>query len=587
MSVITNALHVTYQLPIFFVNGIFSHSYSETKDPNDWTVTFQHGAAGLGNLLNQPNLNPQDIPQAANNDLSSTYLNTLANTNSFSRARALTASIDLKTDLNLSENISSSIKFGGMYRHLTRSYDYNTTGTQGFGIQSAQFVDNLIASHFPSLASYMNTAKLPMQPFLDPGYDYGKFLDGSYTMHYPLNFAMLSEMTRFLQDNKALVAQNAPLSYFDDQFNSLTNDYKGYENQSAVYVMATIKIGPQITIIPGIRYQNLKTNYTGNRGVENTASTLGGAYNHYDTTLTVNHGYWLPDMALRYKPFPWFDIRLSYTNTLAYPDYNSIIPSIDVSTVGTIAYNNYNLVPSRSTNYDAYFSFYDNSIGLFTIGGFLKYIDDLIYPYSFYVNGTEALKYFPPNLATATPSGTYQIYTYVNDANRATDYGLELDWQTHFWYLPHPFDGLVLNINFTHVFSKEKYPYVNLVRVGRVRVPVDTSYETRLLYQPDNIANFSIGYDYEGFSLRVSMIYQDNIFSGPNFWPQLRTTTSAYTRWDLSVKQKLPWFGLQIYCDLNNINSQKDIHVIQSPTGVPQSQQDYGMTGDLGVRLNF
>ncbi len=589
LSVITNALHLQYQLPIFHVNAVLSHAYTETKNPNDWSVTFQQGSAGLGNFVNQNNLNPLDIPKAANNNLALTYLNNIANTSSFSGARALSASLDLQTNMNVSNEITSVIKFGGMYRYQTRNYNYNTTGSQGLGLLSAQYVDSLIATHFPSLATYANTTNLPLEPFLDPNYSYGKFLGGDYQMNYPLNFGMLSEMTRYLAQNASLIQKNplASASYFHDQFNSVTNNYTGHENQSAAYVMATIKIGPLITLIPGVRYQNLQTTYTGVRGVENTQSGLGGPYNHYDTTVTLNHGFWLPDVALQIKPFSWFDIRFSYTNTLAYPDYNAIIPRIDVATGGYIAWNNYKLVPSRSTNYDLYFSFYNNTIGLLTIGGYLKQIDNLIYPYTFYVNGAKALQYFPPGLSTVTPSGTYQVSTYINDPNRATDYGLELDWQTHFWYLPQPFDGLVLNVNFTHVISKEKYSYVYLARVGRVRVPIDTSYTDRLLYQPDNIANLSIGYDYKGFSVRVSMIYQDNIFSGPNFWPQLRSTTSAYTRWDLSAKQDLPWFGIQIYGDLSNINSEKDIKVIEAPTGVPQAQQDYGMTADLGIRVKL
>ena len=90
---------------------------------------------------------------------------------------------------------------------------------------------------------------------------------------------------------------------------------------------------------------------------------------------------------------------LSYTNTLAYPDYNAIIPRIDVSQTGNLYYNNYDLVPSRSTNYDLNFSIFDNTIGLLTIGGFLKQINNLIYPYDFYVlNPTEALQYYPPRL---------------------------------------------------------------------------------------------------------------------------------------------------------------------------------------------
>jgi TonB-dependent receptor len=533
-------------------------------------------------------LDPVIIPQTATIDPSKSYLNNLANTGSFSGARALSASLDLETNANISDDITFDIKFGGMYRHQNRSYSYHTTGTQGLSIISAQYVDSLIGRH--SLGTTEYGYQIPMTRFIDPDYSYGKFLGGNYNMSYPLNLGMLADLANYLSESTELIAQYAPLSYFNDQALSTMNNYDGYENQSAAYIMTNIDIGPIITIIPGIRYQNLQTVYTASRGIQNTTSDLGGHYNQYDTTVTVNHGFWLPDVSLKYKPFTWFDVRFSYTNTLAYPDFNAIIPKINVSsTQGTINYNNYELVPSRSTNYDLYFSFYTNEIGLFTVGGFLKQIDNLIYPTFFYVQGAEAFKYFPPSLVggAPVPSGSPQVYTFINDPYRATDYGLEIDWQTHFWYLPHPFDGLILNVNYTHVFSEEKYPYVNLVRIGRLRVPVDTFYTTRLLYQPNNIANVSLGYDYEGFSVRISMIYQDDIFSGPNFYPQLRTTTSAYTRWDLSAKQELPWFGLQIYGNLNNINGENDIQVIEAPTGVPQTQQDYGMTADLGIRLKF
>jgi hypothetical protein len=104
-----------------------------------------------------------------------------------------------------------------------------------------------------------------------------------------------------------------------------------------------------------------------------------------------------------------------------------------------------------------------------------------------------------------------------------------------------------------------------------------------LLYQPNNIVNFSIGYDYAGFSVRLSLLYQDDIFTGPNFWPQLRSNTSAYRRWDLSAKQELPWFGFQLYGSLNNINGAKDRSVIQG-ADVPRAVQSYGMTAELGLR---
>jgi TonB-dependent receptor len=592
VTVITNALNLQYQLPIFHMNLSLSHAYTETKDPQDWSVTFEQGSAGLGGLINQPNLNPESVPIAANDILSETNLNTLSNKSSFSGARALTASLDFDANENLSDQITSVIKFGGMYRYQTRTYFSNTTGSQGLAIQSAAYVDNLIETHFPALASNANTTSIPMAAFLDPNFKFGTFLSGNYNMHYPLNFNMLSALTTFLRQNASLIAQNNDaISYFNDQFNSETYNYTGDENQSAVYVMATANIGPQLTLIPGVRYQNLQTTYTGTRGIENTNSALGLAYNHYDTTVTENHGFWLPDVSLKYKALSWLDVRLSYTNTLAYPDYNAIIPRIDVSEVGSIYYNNYNLVPSRSTNYDLNLSLYDNTLGLITIGGYLKQISNLIYSYNFFVVGQQALQYFPQQLVSIPPTGTYQIYTYINDPYRASDYGLEFSWQTHLWYLPQPLNGLVLDINYTHCYSTEKYPYVNeeFVTSGRSKIEVfdTTSYTDKLLYQPDDIVNLSLGYDYQGFSIRVSMIYEDNIFSGPDFWPALRTTTAAYRRWDISAKQELPWFGVQIYGDVNNLNSENDVQVIQAPTGVPQSEQDYGMTADLGIRLKL
>ncbi|HTY10559.1 MAG TPA: TonB-dependent receptor [Bacteroidota bacterium] len=589
VNIITNTIDADQQVSIFHVDAKLSHTYSETNDPGDWTVGFKQASAGLAPFLNVANLIPQQIPKAASDDLSSTYLNSLVSSNSFSKERALTASLDMDTPINIADKLSATIKFGGKFRYQTRAYDYDQYSGQGLGLTSAGYVDKLIAAHFPSTAQYANTTSIPMGPFVDPNFKYGTFLSGNYPMIFPLNYSMLSEVASYVKSNASLIQQNNDaISYFYDNFNSATNDYAGHENQSAVYAMTTINVGSDVTVIPGVRFQNLQTTYSGARGIQSTASaTGGGAYQHYDTTLTVNHGYWLPDVMLRYKPLPWFDARFSYTNTLAYPDYNAIIPRIDIATGGAISWNNYQLSPSRSTNYDGYLSFYDNSIGLFTVGGFIKQIDNLIYAWNFYASGASALQYYPPFLSTSAPNGEYDIATYVNDPYRINNYGLELDWQTHFWYLPHPFDGLVMNVNFTHIYSKAKYPYTLVEKVGRLVQYVDTAFTDRLLFQPDNIVNLSLGYDYEGFSIRVSMLYQANIWTNPSIWPQLKGSTSAYTRWDLSVKQALPWYGLQVYGDLNNFNSANDISVIQAETGVPSSEQSYGLTADLGLRWQF
>ncbi|HBQ60467.1 MAG TPA: hypothetical protein DD671_12810, partial [Balneolaceae bacterium] len=49
--------------------------------------------------------------------------------------------------------------------------------------------------------------------------------------------------------------------------------------------------------------------------------------------------------------------------------------------------------------------------------------------------------------------GTSNVNTTFNNPNPAYVGGLEFDWQTHFWYLPQPFNSLVLNVNYTRIFS--------------------------------------------------------------------------------------------------------------------------------------
>ncbi len=88
------------------------------------------------------------------------------------------------------------------------------------------------------------------------------------------------------------------------------------------------------------------------------------------------------------------------------------------------------------------------------------------------------------------------------------------------------------------------------------RVVADTFYTARLLNQPNDVLNLMLGYDYAGFSARISFLFQDNIFRNPDFWPQLRTMSGRYGRWDLSVKQELPWAGLQVYVNVNNLNTE-------------------------------
>jgi hypothetical protein len=83
------------------------------------------------------------------------------------------------------------------------------------------------------------------------------------------------------------------------------------------------------------------------------------------------------------------------------------------------------------------------------------------------------------------------------------------------------------------------------------------------------------------------MLYQADIFTIPSQWSQLAASTAAYKRWDISLKQTLPWFGLQLYGNVNNLNSAQDLSRLQMYPDIPTSMQAYGMTADFGLRWQW
>ena len=529
LNVITSMLEYQQAFPLFVVNARVSHSYSENRDPNDLSMNFVNSNDGVSGPAYQ-RLDPRLIPELATDDLSATKLQSLSESSS-SRDRAIVGSLDITSPVGISDEISGSLKFGGKFQYRARSYDYDQS--DGALLVSGGGLRQDILDAFPWMKAQVPTgvAPLPITLFEDGAFSYGKFLGGDYAMGAPVNLALLQPVINIAHQYGSLEA------YSHNALASITNDYHGYEHQDAAYAMFKANAGETITVLAGARYQVLTTSYTAPRGQETNTSHFN--YNPRDTTISETQGRWLPMAHLMYRPWSWLQIRFAYTNTLAYPDYNTITPKIDVGT-NSISWNNFALKDSHSSNYDLVVAVYDNSVGLFSLDGFYKQIDNLIFPITRYV--IDPAQYPGPPASPAT----YQISTYFNDPYVVDLIGLEVDWQTHFWYLPGPLSGLVLSINFTHIFSKAQYPLVEKNTILLQQYPyiittyTETYYEDRLIDQPDNIVNLALGYDYSGFSARVSMLYQADIFKGDNFWPELRVNTAKYLRWDLSVKQALP-----------------------------------------------
>ena len=159
-------------------------------------------------------------------------------------------------------------------------------------------------------------------------------------------------------------------------------------------------------------------------------------------------------------------------------------------------------------------------------------------------------------------NATTSITSWINLDATSTVQGFELEWQTNFWYLSSFLRGLVFSINYTNITSETAYPFQTLVKLepgpfGRTEL-VDTTRVGRMPDQPNHILNATMGYDFRGFSARLSFLYQDNVLGSPSTREELDSYTDALRRWDLTVYQNLPWNGFQAYMNFNNITNSSD-----------------------------
>ena len=573
---ITNLLSMRQEVPLFDVDLKLSHTYSMSQNPEDFTLVFlqedKAGYTGQGDLSKS---HPSVIAALGTPDSTGAKLKTINSSENVARDRSLTGSMGLERSLVITDVLASRIKLGGSYQYRKRSYDIEDRAGVHFDLGGRQLYARVF-EQYPELDMYNGDVVLAL--FTNDPYSYRNFLAGDYSLAYPMNIDFMEEIIG--------IAIARDVGFSENEYRSLGFDYDGSETRRAAYGMLTINVGERITLLPGVRFQNLRTSYTGNRGVQLPDAGGGIAFNARDTTATNSQGFLLPMVHARYKPLQWLQIHFAYTNTLNYPDYSAIVPRYDVS-LATIIYNNYSLRTASSENIDLAVSIYGNAVGLFTVNAFRKRIEDLIFPATTFLSDLSAYPDLPQG--GQQNKQLYNFSTFINNPNPTEVRGIEIDWQTHPWYLPGPLANLVFNANYTRVFSEANYPRTELNisydELGTLyRTVVDTFYTSRLLHQPNDIFNLAVGYDYRGFSARVSALYQDNIFKKPDFWLQQRIYSDKYTRWDLAISQRLPWLGMQAFFNLNNITGADDIDLNQK-TSFPALQERYGMTADIGLRV--
>jgi TonB-dependent receptor len=487
------------------------------------------------------------------------YLNDVEYSEEDAQVRSLMAAINLNLPYMITNNITGDLKFGGKYRRNDRD-KYSNVGIWDI---------------------YLDGLNVPVSSYFDNDYDPGTILDGQSSIGLVLDPTLTND---FWDENKN--------SYTFSDFGQ--DSYETQDQIVAGYLMTKLKFGQLITFIPGIRYEQFTGDYVG----YHKYSIGQFAGNRVKKEEQIVYNDWLPMIHLKIKPIEWFDLRLAATKTLARASYNQLVPSLYVNTVtdGLITLGNPNLQETISWNYDAYASVYHPKIGLFTVGYFYKAIDGVIVNATNFITSDEMADSLglPQSLDPDWTSYAERRVRRPINIGESTVKGIEIEYQTNFSYLPWPFKGLVINANYTRIFSETQYSLFQTeteIDVTQRPPKVVTTYVTslrsgRVPGQADHLANVSLGYDIFGFSARLSFSYQGESLASIGTQEEHDLWRGDFTRWSFSLRQRLGE-GLGIYMNGVNLSNQNDLTYRALDYPRPSSLNYYGATYDLGIEYRF
>ncbi|MDO9153742.1 MAG: TonB-dependent receptor, partial [Paludibacter sp.] len=438
----------------------WNFSYNPTPTPTIFSQDVRKG-------------NPEDlIPMFTDGEASdqTLLLNSFGQSKSNMLEKNYNSYLNLKIPFEIGDVVKGNVKFGGSYRTKERFQDIQGGGQ---AIANNQFGKPILADSLRWIITGGANNDITAQGMVD--YNLNNFLDGKYNYGSYYDFNKLNQVTdkwAELSDYyynqgenvwRNVFGDNSKIGFTQDIAGSTLNDQDIVEDYGAGYLMTEINVGKWLMFLPGIRYEETKATL---KGFKTTQPTLPGPVNEpivgEEINATRSDKYLLPMIHIRVKPRDWFYTHLAYTQTLSRPDFSSISPNTWVNTgfsPFTFISNQPDLKAEQWTNYDVQFTFHGKKIGLFSVSGFYKTVQDKIWNRSYKrIKGDPIVEPFPDaTLVNVSQPENHNYPIYLK--------GLEVELQTSFWYLPKPFNYLTFYANYTYTDSKTQYPLTRIENI--------------------------------------------------------------------------------------------------------------------------
>ena len=345
---------------------------------------------------------------------------------------------------------------------------------------------------------------------------------------------------------------------YDSLKGATEEDYDAKETTTAAYVMGTVQFG-RTTIVTGIRAEH------------NTWESMRKSINARTLAVEVrrpgtDYTQYLPGLHLRHELRKNLILRESYNRSYARPTISRLTLGRSMDVNGNIAEGNPFLDPSTAHNADIQLEKYTQSGGLYSVGFFYKKMK------GFYYNTDRRYTDLDANGDPIVIEGGIHRYRKWENAQGATNYGVELILQQKMFFLPDLLKGLTANVSATFSESDAKYPH----RLDQKLPTIGFS---------DYMFNASLDYAVGKFRANVRYGYRSDYLTGVG---DTRYTNDQFAARE-TVDAEMSWrFTRQLRLQANVLNLTKRPQI--SYQSFPAYVEDNSMSGrrwTLGVDYTF
>ncbi|HZF44773.1 MAG TPA: TonB-dependent receptor, partial [Sphingomonadaceae bacterium] len=488
-----------------------------------------------------------------------TLYQTVQNGNAYERGSAITSFNQGILD------VASTIMMDGRQRTISDAYTAKLDLAKEFesGVTlkgGGYYVDRSIEGNNFSVSNYAPLAygAAVGQPFNVNDYVTSTPWDTQFPLGFTLNYIDNEAMRA---DLDTLLPKLTQAHYFDPAKSTPASDlYNQKERVIAGYMMGTAELGTA-TITGGVRVENYRM---ANQGTVISGTTL--------TPLTVNDEYtdFFPSLNIKYEADDNLILRLAGQRGISRPAYGAIRvgASINDTTLpGTITGGNPGLKPEYTWGVDASAEYYLPGNGILAITGFYRWVDNVFYQSKEQV-GSDIFN------AAGIDRSQYLLTSTFNGENGKL-YGLELNFQNQFSFLPSPLDGLGFQGNLTLLGGNFDIP-----------ATATTPAQQKIAFQglSDTIANASLYYEKYGFSGRVSYQWRSDWLDtlGGLGSGEYR---KGYANLDVSLRYAVNE-NLTVFADLANLTNEIYI-AYDGTTDRPTEVEQIGSRYLFGIRFDF